>query len=416
MQLGIRVGVALICAATIVGCANVKVKKVSVKDRLSGNDAHVRGFRYYLNRPYVVVPQQVPIATSYVAVKPFYMASAAGQPQTAALVSLSPDPHTKKQIVFDPDGNELKDVDFASVYAGEPPPVAATPSGVTPPGVTPPGVTPPGGSPPGGAPANNGPIAPAPPPPPAPNGAKRSGTTGTAVTASINAPRVKNRDAKLDENVKTTLQAPGDSGNNPQQPLSNTNPLNQFGAGNASSQTPAATTVTTSKTVTDNPNATNNIQVVFLPDFEEQYAIRNKNVLAKTQYKYAFAHGTELDTAAGTYSAVDVPVKILDTIGNLINAAGALTTQRINNPPAKPATPALGGTGGADIQPMFYIKRLDYIEPGFYRLQKSWERAHAISQGQVAPEVAQGLFSDLGLVVQSSSSVISAAQYTKEHP
>src|SRR5689334_9368146 len=70
VQFPLKLGVTLACALAFVGCANVKVKKVSVEKRLSGHDNHVRGFRYYLNRPYIVVPQQIKLASTYVAVTP----------------------------------------------------------------------------------------------------------------------------------------------------------------------------------------------------------------------------------------------------------------------------------------------------------------------------------------------------------
>ena len=387
MQFGLRLGVAITCAATFVGCANVKVKKVSVSDRLSGHDAHVRGFRYYMNRPYVVVAQQVPLATSYVAVKPFYMKTAANSPKKAALASLSPDPRTGKHLVYDRDGNEMQGVEYRAEYD-----------------VTP--VAPVGASVPGD---NSSPLGPLPipvlPAPATTKGANHPGTSRGAVATN----------SKVDGDVTVTMQSSGTAGTasklDPQHFVENNNPSGGFGGAPASS----SVTTTSSLGSGDDPNAGNGIQVVFLPDFEEQYAIRNKNFLAKTQYKYNFAHGTQLDTMAGTYSSVDVPVKILDTIGNLITAAGALSAQRISNPPAKAAAAGLG-TGAADILPQFYIKRQDFIEPGFYRLQKSWEQARAASQGQVAPEIAMGLFSDMGLVVQSVSSVITKTQYGTEHP
>jgi hypothetical protein len=51
-----------------IGCANVKVQKVDVQDRLLGLDQKVHGFRYYLNRPYLVVAKQVPVTTTYIPV------------------------------------------------------------------------------------------------------------------------------------------------------------------------------------------------------------------------------------------------------------------------------------------------------------------------------------------------------------
>ena len=46
-----------------IGCANLVAKKVPVEKRIDGCDTHMKGFRYYLNRPYFVVTDRVPIAT-----------------------------------------------------------------------------------------------------------------------------------------------------------------------------------------------------------------------------------------------------------------------------------------------------------------------------------------------------------------
>ena len=52
----------------IAGCANVKVRKVDVDKRIAGKDHHVRGFRYYLNRPYLVVGKHISVGTQLVPV------------------------------------------------------------------------------------------------------------------------------------------------------------------------------------------------------------------------------------------------------------------------------------------------------------------------------------------------------------
>ena len=82
----------------------------------------------------------------------------------------------------------------------------------------------------------------------------------------------------------------------------------------AAAKNDASTQTVVSTTKTDSA-VRSPFQVIFLPDFEEQYAVRNKNFLAKTQYKYNLSHGTQLDTISGSYSAVDVPVAIIETLG-----------------------------------------------------------------------------------------------------
>ena len=38
------------------GCAGLEAHRVPLPKRMSGEDAHIHGFRYYLSRPYLVVP------------------------------------------------------------------------------------------------------------------------------------------------------------------------------------------------------------------------------------------------------------------------------------------------------------------------------------------------------------------------
>jgi hypothetical protein len=45
-------------AAGCFGCSNLVVKKVPVDDRIAGTDCQ-QGFRYYLNRPYLVVKKPI---------------------------------------------------------------------------------------------------------------------------------------------------------------------------------------------------------------------------------------------------------------------------------------------------------------------------------------------------------------------
>jgi len=74
-------------------------------------------------------------------------------------------------------------------------------------------------------------------------------------------------------------------------------------------------------------------QVVFLPDFEEQYAIRNVNVTAKTKYRYTFRNGTDLVTVSGSYDSTAVPIAIVETVGALITAVGEVAKTRLGAVP-----------------------------------------------------------------------------------
>ena len=159
------------------------------------------------------------------------------------------------------------------------------------------------------------------------------------------------------------------------------------------------------------PPSSEAFQVAFLPDFEEQYAIHNCNFLAVTKYKYTFRNGTELVSMAGSYDATDVPVKILETVGKLVEAAGAVGKAKLGGGIAK-ADLALTTAGGGTAN--FWIRTERAIEPGLYRIQKSWERIGGTKVEEIQPDHACGLLSDVGLPIVTSVSVIDKLQHEKE--
>src|SRR4029450_1925794 len=73
------------------------------------------------------------------------------------------------------------------------------------------------------------------------------------------------------------------------------------------------------------------IQVVMLPDFEEQYAIRNRNVAAKSTYDLHFTDGWQLDSVNGTWNSTELPIRILESITKVIKAAEVLQLQAIQS-------------------------------------------------------------------------------------
>jgi hypothetical protein len=155
---------------------------------------------------------------------------------------------------------------------------------------------------------------------------------------------------------------------------------------------------------------TNLIQVVFLPDFEEQYAVKNTNVLAQAKYEYSFANGCTLAEAGGSYNATVVPVAILQTIQKAIGAAGELQKQALESLPI-PAPPQ-GPRAEVDPSKIYYVVRQTFIEPGVYRLQKSWEVQAAEAEGHVEPCRAGGLLTEMGLPVEECALVLTREQYT----
>lgn len=107
-------------------------------------------------------------------------------------------------------------------------------------------------------------------------------------------------------------------------------------------------------------------------------------------------------------------MKILETVGTLIQAAGNIAKQQLN------PTAAIGGAGAAlAFAPeqkfwTFYIKIEQVIEPGVYRVQKSWERVAATPTDGLGLHEVEGMFSDIGLVVHEVRSVITRDQFLNE--
>jgi hypothetical protein len=152
--------------------------------------------------------------------------------------------------------------------------------------------------------------------------------------------------------------------------------------------------------------------VVNLPDFEEMYAIQNTNIAAKTKYAYGFADGSKLAWAEGNYNATEVPVKFLNTVQNLI---GAISSVRLH------ALKALtgGGVGGkfqldTTDTTLLYIVIEQKIEPGLYRLQKSWGRAASAADAGLAPDQCLGLITELGFSVRTSTRILTVAELAAE--
>src|SRR5947209_7337016 len=76
------------------GCSNLSVKKVPISDRVAHED-HQKGFRYYLNRPYLTVKKPILIAETISLVK--------ADPKQAApsLLPMLPMPGASKQVRAD---------------------------------------------------------------------------------------------------------------------------------------------------------------------------------------------------------------------------------------------------------------------------------------------------------------------------
>jgi hypothetical protein len=430
--------VTAVLAAIGFGCANVKVQKVPVAAHVAETDNHVKGFRYYLNRPYLAVTRKVPISTTYIPT-----ALAAYYPKfpdktSYEIVLVSQIPNNGRFEVYDGQGQRRDNIEAMSksvVLIA----VKALENGASP----------------GSkldlfskiitdvfrnsfdeyvkmkkdmktikmAPteAEYSPI----------NAAiiKESGTNSlqadlaAAFDNKTVAQRAVNRGTKAADDLLKKLEAPV-------LPTFSTDMTKQKMVEAIVTQLGTAAPKSKSQGVapaliyadsgqadpkkdptTTPPPSSEAFQVAFLPDFEEQYAIHNCNFLAVTKYKYTFRNGTELVSMAGSYDATDVPVKILETVGKLVEAAGAIGKAKLGGGVAK-ADLALTTAGGGTAN--FWIRTERAIEPGLYRIQKSWERIRGTKVEEIQPDHACGLLSDVGLPIVTSVSVIDKLQHEKE--
>src|SRR5262249_61258927 len=113
----------------------------------------------------------------------------------------------------------------------------------------------------------------------------------------------------------------------------------------------------------------------------------------------------DLEPMAGSYTATDVPGKIVETGGRLARAVGEVARPRLTDLPigaARAALLDLTAQPAAD----FYVRVERAIEPGVYRVQKSWEVAAAAPLDGLPPEQVCGLFAAAGLAAVGAVSVV----------
>jgi hypothetical protein len=141
-------------------------------------------------------------------------------------------------------------------------------------------------------------------------------------------------------------------------------------------------------------------QVFHLPDFEEQMRVKHKNCLAYSKIDLHFADGWQLQEAGGSFDSTEVAARVLQSLSSAISASTEVQAAALKKLPATPA----GGPSSADIlgnakerdEVVVLVKESQYIVPGIYRLQKSWEMAN----GANGP---RGMLTNLGLPVQNET-------------
>jgi hypothetical protein len=140
--------------------------------------------------------------------------------------------------------------------------------------------------------------------------------------------------------------------------------------------------------------AVQQLRIVYLPDFEQQMAVRPHNVLAKNEFSLTFGDGWQLTSVNSTSDATDVPIQLLGTISKMIGqtaqaAALPSAATHIKDDLEHPSS------RGTTIH--VSIVRTRFIAPGIYRLNKPSPSA--------GPPSSLTLLSSLGVPLESETTV-----------
>lgn len=329
----------------VAGCANLHVTKVTAEKRCTEEDRHVKGFRYYLSRPYVVVKAPVLVCETSV----LYVVKdkdAKGEPVPA------PKPKEEVSRINPASGvfESVSDAELAVlrrlmekdpgvkqvVFKDKKPPVEVSQT-----------IIDQGG------------------------GVKRLADLA---------------DQPGDVVVTGAVVQGADSAAT----------LGDAAAAAASADRLGIPTVTADTAVPERNTADHlrgDVQIVFLPDLDEQYAVHNCNVLSKSAYTLHFKDGWELTDVNGEFDSTAVPLEILNFIDKAITAAktvalaGVQRQAKLLGADVADRSPPLKETGYT----IYQVITTTYLKPGVYRINKPWEMANGGEAGGC------GLLAKLGL-------------------
>ena len=270
------------------GCSNLVVKKVPIDKRIQGTD-HQQGFRYYLNRPYLVVKDPVLIFERLTLVEvtgkhgdgsfpvaKFLEGERKGQTIRLADLNVKAGDQAFRPVA----AAELSRIraELASkVKAASATPARSKPGALTPPTERDSQVV--------RTAISSGAVS------AATVGALPSPLTATAALAQQGAP----------------ASTGGRTASSVDQNASSTASLKDESIGTA----PTDTVLTGA------------IQVIYLPDLDEQYVIKSKNWLAKSSFALAFRNGSELTEVDAEHDATTVTIALLDLLQQAIVTAVA---------------------------------------------------------------------------------------------
>jgi hypothetical protein len=324
--------------AVLAGCTEMQVRKITASSRACGSDANIKGMRYYLSRPYVLVNRPILIT------------------------------ERRQLFVAHPDGSPI-----------------TTEDGALPPKTAP------------GLSYDN---------------KSGSGTAGIPSTAE-QADNPINRGADL-----TTID-PGSTSTKPGADGSTIVSAVSRGVGSAG--IPIAPQLPPEAPANDHklPDLAGDIQIVFLPDLDEQYAVHGCNTFSKQAYGLRFEEGWKLTGVNVEQDATPVPLEFLNLISKAIQSARNVAETAVNpkftssGSGALPgftdqSTPGLVGRDPTANLVLYERVTRTYLQPGLYRLTKPWEM-------DAAPAVGTGLLAQLGLpTIDRTETRIASPQNLKD--
>jgi hypothetical protein len=318
LLISIATGTTLLLA----GCSNLIVSKVPMDKRLANEDDHIHGFRYYLSRPYVVVLKPVPLT------------------QTQVLVAMNRD-GTFTHLDGSNAGLRSSIEAVKQEHRGS---AAVTP------------------------------VSPA-------ELARMQVILSQGSGENNTIEPVQFKRGNYTQNVIITDQAaaPADQG------AAITDEGAAFADAATTGNTPApapSTPVKQTPVPGSRKSAVVNgpIQIIFLPDMDEQYAIRSENFVSKSDFSLQFRNGWELTDVSGNHDSTPVAVELIKTISAAIDAAKTLSTSATGKVVGGGGQADAGARGQADrtqARNWYILTRTTVLKPGIYRLNKPWEMGHS---------------------------------------
>ncbi len=343
------VGVLLLVAMTA-GCAKLKVTRVTALKRDASQDHHIKGFRYYLSRPYVVVQDDIVISES----EYFYQRpKSPGNSSGATLRSLEPPGSSARSSSGSGSGalmSRLTPREWERIKGR----IKVDPGVRT----VDPGVR---------TASYAAPLA--------SNSTSRSGVVnlgGTDSAVSLReAASVANSLARPAASASSTVDS------NVGEHLDDVMPQQEDLKTN---------------------NLRGKIQIVFLPDLDEQYAVHHKNVLAKGSYALNFQDGWELTNVNGEFDSTTVAIELFNLIDSAVNSAKDVALAGIGRQvrAAEAAATEASPTSRFPSENRIELERVvlrRLVKRGVYRINKPWEVRDGLNTH------GEGLLTALGLPV-----------------